>query len=521
MTLVPVNGTAIAAPTALGQSELDTLRRTIGHDLDNNEFELFAAICRRTGLDPFARQIYAVKRYDKRQGREVMQIQTGIDGLRLIAERSRHYAGQTPVEWCGPDSNWVDVWLSDQPPAAARVGVLRDDFREPVYAVAKFSSYCATTRDGKPQSLWATMPEVMIAKCAEALAIRKAFPNDVSGVYTREEMAQQHNADGPPLATEDQVARIDALLPLVPADAMPELKAWKADQGISMKAGEFTAEAADAVIGKLEELTSSPDGGGTPPVSTVGVSQPGDDTPEGVPGGASANGPVSSPAAPPAPWKDTDEDAWGRWNRRCQAKARGTKDKPGVLDADDTIRDAQRHGLALQASRKRETPVESWSDLTEAEAVALEDALDLLKGEEAVMVQDAAGRWSCDRVKVEAGGTPTPQGPHGAADPPASVSPPPESVTGGGAGPGEPRPAVDAPSGDDDIVDAEIVEDDTLDLLRTAIANKGWSEGKALKRARDIGQELGLERLPSGFETLPKYPRILERLAAELVAEVA
>lgn len=257
MTLVPVNGTAIAAPTALGQSELDTLRRTIGHDLDNNEFELFAAICRRTGLDPFARQIYAVKRYDKRQGREVMQIQTGIDGLRLIAERSRHYAGQTPVEWCGPDGNWVDVWLSDQPPAAARVGVLRDDFREPVYAVAKFSSYCATTRDGKPQSLWATMPEVMIAKCAEALAIRKAFPNDVSDVYTREEMAQQHNADGPPLATEDQVARIDELLPLVPEAVMPELKAWKAEQNISMKAGEFTAADADLVVAKLEELAHS------------------------------------------------------------------------------------------------------------------------------------------------------------------------------------------------------------------------------------------------------------------------
>lgn len=117
---------------------------------------------------------------------------------------------------------------------------------------------------------------------------------------------------------------------------------------------------------------------------------------------------------------------------------------------------------------------------------------------------------------IEAGGTPTPQGPHGAADPPASVSPPPESVTGGdGSG-------HSAPSGDDDIIDAEIVEDDTLDLLRQAIAGvPRMTEGKALKRAREIGQELGLERLPSGFDSLPKYPRILERLAAELVAEVA
>mgnify|MGYP000879959921 FL=1 len=192
MSLMPVNST----PT-LAADELDTLRRTIGHDLDPNEFELFAAICRRTGLDPFARQIYAVKRWDGRQRKEVMQIQTGIDGLRLIAERSSNYAGQTPAEWCGEDGKWVDVWLSSKPPAAARVGVLRHDFEQPMYGVAKFSSYCAKTKDGKPQALWATMPEVMIAKCAEALAIRKAFPNDVSGVYTREEMAQQENTPAP------------------------------------------------------------------------------------------------------------------------------------------------------------------------------------------------------------------------------------------------------------------------------------------------------------------------------------
>ncbi len=249
MSIIPVNSTPV-----LASDELDTLRRTIGHDLDDNEFELFAAICRRTGLDPFARQIYAVMRWDGRQKRNVMQIQTGIDGLRLIAERSGTYAGQTPAEWCGQDGKWVDVWLSDQAPAAARVGVLRHDFKEPVYGVAKFASYCATNKDGTPQAMWKTMPEVMIAKCAEALAIRKAFPNDVSGVYTKEEMGQQHNVTGPPLATPAHMARIDELLPQVPQESMPALKAWKAEAGISMKAGEFTAEMADDVIAKLEEL---------------------------------------------------------------------------------------------------------------------------------------------------------------------------------------------------------------------------------------------------------------------------
>lgn len=484
MSLIPINnGTALVASPGLASSELDTLRRTIGHDLDDNEFELFAAICRRTGLDPFARQIYAVKRWDNRQRREVMQIQTGIDGLRLIAERSQQYAGQTPAEWCGPDGQWVDVWLASEAPAAARVGVLRHDFKEPVYGVAKFSSYCATTKEGKPQALWASMPEVMIAKCAEALAIRKAFPNDVSGVYTREEMAQQDNGAGPVLASSAQVAHIDALLPMVPQDAMPEVKAWKAEQGITMKTGEFTAEMADQVIGKLEELTAS-----------------GEEDEDDLPPAA-----VGTPDADPTPWKASDEDAWGRWNRRCQAKARGTKDKPGVLDPDDTIRDAQRHGLALQASRKRTTPVESWSDLTEAEATALEDALDLLKNEKALMVQDGAGRWSCDRIKIEAGEAPRGDL-RGDADPPAAAPPPPEHVT----------------SGDPDIVDAEVVEDDTLDLLRSAIAQAPrWTEAKAVRRAREIAKEMGREKLPTDFDSLPRHAEVLAVLAAELVEAAA
>lgn len=256
MSLVPTDTNVIdvASRRILGSVELDTLRRTICHDLDDNEFELFAAICRRTGLDPIAKQIYAVKRWDNRQKRDVMQPQTGIDGFRVIAERSGNYGGPAPTYWCGDDGVWVDVWLSPNAPAAAKAGVYRKDFAEPVYAVAKFSSYCATTKDGSPMAMWRTMPEVMIAKCAEALAIRKAFPNDVSGVYTKEEMGQQHNLTGPPLATPAHMARIDELLPQIPQDAMLTLKAWKAAAGISMKAGEFTAEMADDVIAKLEEL---------------------------------------------------------------------------------------------------------------------------------------------------------------------------------------------------------------------------------------------------------------------------
>ena len=160
------------------ETQLSALKTLGLSNASKGDLAFFFHQAQRTGLDPFARQIYMIERGGR------FTIQTSIDGFRIIAQRSGKYRGQAGPYFCGEDGKWADVWLKNTPPLAAKVGVYADGWTEPLWAVAKWDSYAQAS------PIWKKMPDLMLAKCAESLALRKAFPNDLSGIYTDDEMNQ-------------------------------------------------------------------------------------------------------------------------------------------------------------------------------------------------------------------------------------------------------------------------------------------------------------------------------------------
>lgn len=169
---------------------ISLIKEQIAKGANDQELKFFLMQCARTKLDPFARQMFCVPRWDQELGKKSYTPQISIDGMRLVAERTGKYRGQAPAQWCGPDGIWVDVWLKSHEPSAARVFVHREGFHEPCPGLATWKEFAQRKKDGSLTAMWSKFPSLMLAKCAEALALRRAFPQELSGLYTPDEMGE-------------------------------------------------------------------------------------------------------------------------------------------------------------------------------------------------------------------------------------------------------------------------------------------------------------------------------------------
>lgn len=210
----------------------------VSNDVTQADLAIFLTQSKRTGLDPFSRQIYMIGRKQKTaNGYETKQtIQVGIDGLRAIAHRVAQQCHEvfsmSDTLWADKTGTWHDVWLSAEPPAAAKVSVKRGS--GVFSAVAIFKEY-APVYNGKLSGMWATKPALMIAKCAEALALRKAFPSDMSGIYTDDEMEKAEDVSAPPVVetrVQQQVKTTDRKPLLATQEQRDQILAMLAEAGI-------------------------------------------------------------------------------------------------------------------------------------------------------------------------------------------------------------------------------------------------------------------------------------------------
>ncbi len=175
---------AIEDPSKLTPARIKLITDTVAKGATHDELQLFLLVCQRSGLDPFAKQVYFVKRYDNSSGESRGTIQTGIDGFRAIAEKTGEYAGSDDIVFVEPKEG-EKLGYPDK--ATASVYRIVKSQKVKFTASARWSEYFPGEKLG---FMWQKMPYAMLGKCAEGLALRKGFPQVLGGLYIHEEMAQ-------------------------------------------------------------------------------------------------------------------------------------------------------------------------------------------------------------------------------------------------------------------------------------------------------------------------------------------
>lgn len=278
--LVPVGGQTYT------RDQVELIKRTIAKGATDDELQLFIKTSERLGLDPFARQIFAIKRWDPDTRDYGMTTHVSIDGLRLSAERTRRYM---PSEELYEFRYNAKSELVSVVAAVKKLGPDGQWHRVP--AIAFFDEYAQTKKDGGLQKNWAEKPHVMLSKCAEALAIRRAFPLETAGVYIPEEMPDVIDAE----YTEKPAEQVKAPPPPPPVVPRPAPSTSTAPQSSASRAGGEPAKVA-------------PRAAEAAPISPPAAAKPGPS--QAVPAAATPSPPPRAEVAAP-PMDDIDPNFAG------------------------------------------------------------------------------------------------------------------------------------------------------------------------------------------------------------------
>jgi phage recombination protein Bet len=168
--------------------QIELIKKTVAKDATPQELQLYFYDCQRRGIHPLDRLLH----FTKRGGKYTPIV--SIDYMRSQAASTGEYAGSD-------DAQFVNEGTSDFQ-ATVTVHRIVKGVRCPFTATARWSEYSVES-----SPMWKKMPYTMLSKCAEALALRKAFPQQIQGLYTREEMEQADNE--PPIQNVTPMRQAD------------------------------------------------------------------------------------------------------------------------------------------------------------------------------------------------------------------------------------------------------------------------------------------------------------------------
>ncbi len=207
---------------AMTRNQIELIKRTIAKDATDDELRMFLQVCKGAQLNPFLKQVFLVKRWDNREGRNIATVQVGIDGFRSIAESSGNYAGNDDPEYSGEKkitANKKEITVPGK--ATVSVAKLLNGNICKFTASARWEEYYPGEKMGFQ---WHNRPFLMLGKCAEALALRKAFPKLLSGMYEEAELGMniEKAPDAPAIKPEPEKI-LDALKTAINSATKDEL----------------------------------------------------------------------------------------------------------------------------------------------------------------------------------------------------------------------------------------------------------------------------------------------------------